>query len=655
MNEAKKKIDNAKDIYKFIRPKRNADKNIISKPKRIRTQINREKSKIFNQVKDRNSIHMGRKNIVNTIKFDNNFKVDLKKQLDKKNIVVEGKRFSNKQKIRTSKLPHNKATSLRNKYKENKRKKLTQKAYQGVKNTLNNVTKKVVNLFKSPSGFLWVGGIGLGIFFFMMIMNLFVTTVGAVSVTTPNIKNPDEWIKNMNNIDNAENTKIHSGEYFILKNKNVKADWKDVISIVMVQNGNYLEKDKNSDITNENKTVVTGTYSDIINEVGTKYNVDPALISAIITQESSFNPNCLSSAGAMGLMQLMPENCKEYGVINPYDPYQNIVGGTKQLAYLMNLYKGNLSLVLAGYNAGIGNVQKYGGVPPFKETQDYIVKVTAYYKAYKNGKPLPSGTITGTITDIGNGDLATVYSMFNETTSSTDSYGDTTITLIKHDINYVMNKLKFTKEQKELVEAIKEANTFNEIFKNFDFKFKYNIPKGAENGQVVSTGLNAENLDGVVIQTNNKKRKDVIDTALKLVGKVKYFWGGKSSKGWNNAWGKDTLVTAPGSKTTGTVRPYGLDCSGFVGWVYDTANVSNIFQSGGTHSQYANSTAISPSEAKPGDLVFNNDVSHVGLYVGRKNGKPVFIECSSSKGVTISSWSGFTQYRRPNIDFGGDN
>ena len=199
------------------------------------------------------------------------------------------------------------------------------------------------------------------------------------------------------------------------------------------------------------------------------------------------------------------------------------------------------------------------------------------------------------------------------------------------------------------------SDMFSEVFKNFDFKFKYNIPEGAENGQVVSTGLNAENLDGVVIQTNNKMRKDIIDTALKLVGKVKYFWGGKSPKGWNSAWGKDTLVTAPGSKTTGTIRPYGLDCSGFVGWVYDTANVSSMLQNGGTNYQYANSTAISPNEAKPGDLVFNNDISHVGIYVGRKDGKPIFIECSSSKGVTISSWSGFTQYRRPNLDFGGDN
>ena len=666
IGEAKEKVRTVKDTYKFIRPN---NKKEIAKSQKIRTQVNKRNEKIYSQVKEKGVIHSKKGDkLESTVKLDKNYRKKLEIELNKSQRVHKslnnnssgtgGSRFSSKQKIRTERVENSRAKlkNFKSKWKEKRKGSVKQKLYRSLKNSAKNIAKKIINFFKSPSRLIWFGGIALGIFIFMMIMNMFMTSVGASTTTVPNIKNPDEWITNMNNIDSAENTKIHSGEYFVLKNPDIKINWKNVIAVVMAKNENYMnDNGKDSDITSQDKTTVTGTYSEIINSVGNQYNVDPALISAIITQESSFNPNCLSPAGAMGLMQLMPENCKEYGVLNPYDPYQNIVGGTKQLADLLKLYNGNLTLVLAGYNAGIGNVEKYGGVPPFKETQDYIVKVTAYYEAYRNGKPLPDGTITGSITDVGNGDLATVYQLFNETISSTDEYGDTTVTLIKHDMEYVMNKLNFTKTQKEIARATMEADMFSEVFKNFDFKFKYNIPEGAENGQVVSTGLNAENLDGVVIQTNNKMRKDIIDTALKLVGKVKYFWGGKSPKGWNSAWGKDTLVTAPGSKTTGTIRPYGLDCSGFVGWVYDTANVSSMLQNGGTNYQYANSTAISPNEAKPGDLVFNNDISHVGIYVGRKDGKPIFIECSSSKGVTISSWSGFTQYRRPNLDFGGDN
>ncbi len=115
----------------------------------------------------------------------------------------------------------------------------------------------------------------------------------------------------------------------------------------------------------------------LIQKYAAQSGLAPALVRAVIKTESDGNPRCVSRAGAMGLMQLMPENVKEDGIANPFDPEQNIAAGTKQLAGLMAQYKGNLDLALAGYNAGPGNVHKYGGVPPFTETQNYIRRVRA--------------------------------------------------------------------------------------------------------------------------------------------------------------------------------------------------------------------------------------------------------------------------------------
>ncbi len=115
----------------------------------------------------------------------------------------------------------------------------------------------------------------------------------------------------------------------------------------------------------------------IIQKYAAQNGLEPALVRAVIKTESDGNPRCVSRAGAMGLMQLMPANVKEAGIADPFDPEQNIAAGTKQLAGLMAQYRGNLDLALAGYNAGPGNVHKYGGVPPFTETQNYIRRVRA--------------------------------------------------------------------------------------------------------------------------------------------------------------------------------------------------------------------------------------------------------------------------------------
>ena len=108
-----------------------------------------------------------------------------------------------------------------------------------------------------------------------------------------------------------------------------------------------------------------------------KYSLDPNLVKAVMTVESDGDPRAVSPAGAMGLMQLMPANVAEAGVTDPFDPAQNIDAGARQLAQLMNEFGGNLDLTLAAYNAGPNAVKRFGGIPPYPETQNYVRKIRA--------------------------------------------------------------------------------------------------------------------------------------------------------------------------------------------------------------------------------------------------------------------------------------
>jgi soluble lytic murein transglycosylase len=126
----------------------------------------------------------------------------------------------------------------------------------------------------------------------------------------------------------------------------------------------------------------TRAWDGVIARAGRTHKIEPGLVKAVIHTESAFDPKAVSRKGALGLMQLMPRTAAWLGVDDPFDPWQNITGGTRYLRYLMERYEGDLELVLAAYNAGERVVDHYGGIPPYGETQRYVRKVLSLSNRY---------------------------------------------------------------------------------------------------------------------------------------------------------------------------------------------------------------------------------------------------------------------------------
>lgn len=194
--------------------------------------------------------------------------------------------------------------------------------------------------------------------------------------------------------------------------------------------------------------------------------------------------------------------------------------------------------------------------------------------------------------------------------------------------------------------------TYREAIENMAKALKMALYGSMGSGENVSL-TDKELVDFVNSQNCNDTRKHILSTALSLVGKVPYFWGGKSGPGWNEEWNTPKLVTAAGSNSTGTIRPYGLDCSGFTAWTYSTAMGVDI--GAGTSGQYPKTTAVTKAELLPGDLGFlagsgGKAWSHVLMFAGYdKNGAGMWVHCTSGKGVVLNtpSYAGSLVLRRP--------
>ena len=212
------------------------------------------------------------------------------------------------------------------------------------------------------------------------------------------------------------------------------------------------------------------------------------------------------------------------------------------------------------------------------------------------------------------------------------------ITVYAYDMDTVMSKIRFDEEQKSWARRL--VSGFNEQFPEFAQRY----------GELTEDEI--KELIKNAPQLSSENQKKLYDTALSIVGKVKYFWGGKSSAGWNDEWGKSRLVTSPGSDTTDTYRPFGLDCSGYVDWVYKTAGIGNMLSGGGTAYQFGQSYPIKADDLQVGDLAFlqmpnSSGINHVGIYIGKdKDNNNIYAHCEWSTGTTVNGFKGFKYFRR---------
>ncbi len=208
--------------------------------------------------------------------------------------------------------------------------------------------------------------------------------------------------------------------------------------------------------------ISTGTASmdRIFEQAAKRYHVDANLLKAIGKAESGFDPSVVSSAGAIGVMQLMPGTARSLGVRNPYDAQQNIMGGAKYISQLLKKYDGNVQLALAGYNAGPGNVAKYGGIPPFQETKNYVNRVLKYMG--QQVSPGSQTVVTGT-----NGTDQNSSLLQNAASADSTQNDGSTITIDKDTLLALVQLMRTQMEMQwssMMSSALSDTDSSNNVF-----------------------------------------------------------------------------------------------------------------------------------------------------------------------------------------------
>lgn len=188
-----------------------------------------------------------------------------------------------------------------------------------------------------------------------------------------------------------------------------------------------------------------------------------------------------------------------------------------------------------------------------------------------------------------------------------------------------------------------------------EFQLQYSYLVAPDNSMTGGAALSESEIAALTAAIADPDRRALVETALSLVGRVPYFWGGKSGPGWNEEWNTLKLVTAPGSSTSGTLQPYGMDCTGFIHWVYWTALGTDSLRPAAANSLWYGSEPIDEADLLPGDIVYKDPptvaVNHVGIYLGEgEDGRHIYIHCSyGDGGVVMNGYSGFRYWRRPPV------
>lgn len=317
------------------------------------------------------------------------------------------------------------------------------------------------------------------------------------------------------------------------------------------------------------------TLDNYFAEAAQTYEIPEQLLKAIAKAESNFDPHATSPKGAQGVMQLMPATSKSLGIEDPYDPRSNIMGGAKHLKEYLDRYEGDVELSLAAYNAGPGNVKKYGGIPPFKETQNYIKKITDYV----------GGNLNHLMSNRAGQNRSPV-------TSVPGRLGDRQAE--KMNALYLIEMLKLRLQMSAYGgQDPLSLGQGGDLFSSFI-------------SSQTSPGIFADRIEAVQDPEKNKyissegaantNFKAVIAEAEKHLGSP-YVWGGAS----------------PATS---------FDCSGFITWIFNRSGVHPMSR---TTAQgiYNQSKKITPDEVRPGDLIFfkgtynsEGPVSHIGMITG---------------------------------------